>query len=281
MKNIFKFSSLALLIIISSCQKMERPELAADYPKDINTPGGTLKFYAAFDGSTSNPLMNAVDSIRANFPADNPLTFVTGISGKALQGANKKFLKYAKPNDWATSASSFTISVWFKKDGQTTNNTGTNGPEYIMSLKADNGHWSGASLLIFLEGNNAAGAVKVMVADKNNADNWFTWEGGSTIPGLLNNAWHHAAFVYDAATSTMKLYIDGVQNANTRAWGTHGPINIDNSKITEVRVGGGPNNSFDSDDWLSSTFKGQLDQLRLYSSALSVAEISELYTGKK
>lgn len=269
----------AFLLAFASCQKIDRPKLG-DYPKDTNPPGGTLNFYTSFDGTTKDPLMNAVDSIRANFPSSNPLSTVDGVSGKAVKGENKKFIKYNKPNDWAVKASSFTISFWEKHDGQTKNNAGGNGPEYIFSFKSSNGHWSGGSMLVFLEGNNAAGAVKVMIADKTVSDNWFTWEGGNTIAGLLDNSWHHIALVYDAGTSKMTLYKDGVANAVTPSWRNHGAINIDNTKISEFRVGSGPGDNIDSDDWLSSTYKGSLDQFRLYSAALSAADIAALYTRK-
>jgi hypothetical protein len=46
------------------CQDMDTPELG-DYPQDANAPGGPLNFYVAFDGTSSDALMNAVDSIRA------------------------------------------------------------------------------------------------------------------------------------------------------------------------------------------------------------------------
>lgn len=75
---------LALGIAIGGCQKLDRPALG-DYPKDANPPGGPLKFYTAFDGTTPDPLMNAVDSIRANFPSVNPFTSIPGVSGKAVQ----------------------------------------------------------------------------------------------------------------------------------------------------------------------------------------------------
>ena len=281
MKHKFQFSGFLAIVLMAavSCQKTERP-IMGDYPLDANPPGGPLKFYAAFDGTTSDPKMNAVDSIRATFAADNPLASADGISGKAVVGENKKFVKYIKPNDWAAEAKSFTISYWYKKNGQTQNNTGTNGPEYIMSFPSTNGHWSGGSLLVFLEGNNAAGAVKVMIADKDVKDNWFTWEGGNTIAGLLDNQWHHMALVYDAATSTMTLYVDGVANPNTRTWAGHGDINFDDSKISEFRIGAGPGKSFDTDDWLSSTFKGEIDQVRLYTTPLSATEVSALYASR-
>ncbi|HEX5667731.1 MAG TPA: LamG domain-containing protein [Chitinophagaceae bacterium] len=275
------FAVIAVIASLAiSCQKMERPDLG-EYPEDSNPPGGPLKFYSAFDGTTDNVLMNAVDSIRATFPSDNPLTQIDGVSGKGLQGVNKKYLKFIKPNDWALLSESFTISVWYKKDGQTKNNTGGNGPEYLASFKSSNGHWSGSSMLLFLEGDNAKGAVKVMIADANVADSWFTWEGSNTIAGLLDNKWHHLVITYLAESSTMTLYIDGVANANTRVWTNHGKINFDNDAITEFRIGSGPQDNFDTDDWLSSTFKGSIDQFRMYSTALSASEIQGLFNGKK
>jgi len=132
-----------------------------------------------------------------------------------------------------------------------------------------------------LEGNNAACAVKVMVVDKDMHDAWFTWEGGNTIPGLLDNQWHHLVIVYDNTSSTMKLYINGVQNSVVPSWGGHGDINMSDAAISEMRVGAGPQNNFDSDDWLSSSLKGSIDQLRLYGVALTQSEISALYTNKE
>ena len=269
---------MAFLLVVTSCQKMERPALG-DYSADPANPGGTLNFYTAFDGTTTDPILNAVDSIKAAFPSDNPLGSVDGVSGKALQGESKKFVKYGKPNDWAKKAQSFTISFWFKRNGQTQNNTGTNGPEHIMSLKSSNTADIGGDLMVFLEGNNAACAVKVYVR-VGSADSWLTWEGGNSIAGLLDNNWHHLAFAYSAANSTMTLYKDGVANANTRTWANHGAINLDDSKITEFRVGAGPKDDINSADWLSSTFKGSLDQLRLYSTALSASEVTNLYNSK-
>lgn len=260
---------------------MDRPALG-EYPEDKNPPGGPLKFFAAFDGtSPTDKRMNAVDSIRATFPSDNPLNSIDGISGKAISGENKKFVKYPKPNDWAALSKSFTISFWYKRDGQTKNNTGTNGPEYPFSFKSSNGHWSGGNVFLLLEGNNTACAVKFLAVDKKMGDHWFTWEGGNTIAGLLNNQWRHIALVYDAATSGLTLYVDGVANPNVATWGGHGDINIDDAKISEMRIGCGPQNNFDKDDWLSSSWKGALDQFRFYGTALTAAEVSALYTNKE
>lgn len=288
---IYVAAIFCLLLVVVSCQKFDKPALG-DYPVDINPPGGPLKFYAAFDGTGTDALRNAVDSTKANFPTDNPLESVPGVSGKALKGAAKKFVKYASFNEWVSS-SSFTISAWIQKDGQTLNNLGGNGTEYIFSLRAASGsyHWSNAVMIVFLEGNNAACAVKVMCvspSDPNDpnsspADNWFTWEGGQTIAGILDNNWHHLALTYDAGTSTMTLYVDGVANPNTKTWAGHGPIRLASSKIGEYRVGRGPRNDDEGDGepgWLQSSLKGNLDQFRLYSTPLSATEIQALYNSK-
>ncbi|HRE39501.1 MAG TPA: LamG domain-containing protein [Chitinophagaceae bacterium] len=281
MKNNLKtILSVALVAFVAiSCQKMDKPELG-NYPVDANPPNGPLKFYVAFDGTTTNPLMNAVDSIRANFPSENPFTTVDGIKGKGVTGVNQKFIKYPSFNSWASS-SSFTISIWYKKDGQTKNNNGTNGPEYLLSMRAvNNFHWSNAVGFVFLEGNNTACAVKTMFVS-NTGDAWFTWEGGQSIAGLCDNNWHHLVLTYDETTSQVKLYIDGVQNPNVKTWGGHGALNLATSKISEFRIGAGPSTSYASDDWLACTFKGSLDQLRMYSTVLTQAEIQALFTAKQ
>ncbi len=283
--NNYKILTLLLgaALFVSSCQKMDEPGMG-DYPSDTNPPGGPLKFYAAFDGTTSNSLKNAVDSIRANYPSENPLASIDGINGKAVQGETGKFVKYIKPNDWALTAQSFTISAWYKRDGQTKNNEGNNGPEYLMSTRAvDNYNWSNGSFLFFLEGNNTACAVKFYIQSAS-GDGWLTWEGGQSMPGLLDNQWHHIAVSYNHVNSTMTLYIDGVANPNTKTWGTHGALNLDDSKIAEFRIGRGPRNDSDGDGpggWLQSSFKGGIDQFRLYATALTQAEISALFSAKE
>src|SRR5712671_3316401 len=100
--------ALALVVIFAGCKKLSRPSLG-DYPKDANPPGGPLKFYVAFDGTTNNPLMNGVDSIRANFPSSNPLASVDGVKGKGVKGDGNNAINYPSANDFKN-ATSCTIS---------------------------------------------------------------------------------------------------------------------------------------------------------------------------
>ncbi|MDD2244371.1 MAG: LamG domain-containing protein [Dysgonamonadaceae bacterium] len=290
MKNIFKIIPLLIAFaFLIGCQDFNRPELG-DYPEDSNPAGGPLKFYTAFNGTTTDVLMNAVDSIRANFPTANTTTATDGISGKGIQGGVGNFLSYAKPNDFAKTASSFTISFWQKHNGQTKNNALTNGPEYIFSFPAPaDYHWSSGSMFLMFEGDNAKCAVKMVLvtglADNGTAsktDTWLTWEGDGSIQGLLDNQWHHCAFVYDEKTSGLTFYKDGAP-IGTKTWTGHGALGLVNDKINSMRIGCGPQGNADdkSDNWLASTWKGSLDQFRMYGTALSATEVNALFTGKK
>ena len=144
-KNIFRSTS-ALLVVFSmtilGCQKMDRPALGT-YVKDVNPPGGPLKFYVAFDGTTSNPLMNAVDSIRASFASSNTMTTVAGISGKAVQGNGSQMVQYIKPNDFAATAKSFTLSFWEKRNGMPVGEA-----EFPFSISSSNGYWAATTFMI-------------------------------------------------------------------------------------------------------------------------------------
>lgn len=289
MKNILKITILIVAIVFfSGCQNIVHPDLG-EYPKDSNPAGGPLKFYAAFDGTGSDVLKNAVDSIRANFAKSNSTAIMDGISGKGIQGAVGAFVSYAKPNDFGTTAKSFTISFWEKRDGQTKNNSGTNGPEYPFSfVSPSNYHWSSSNMFLLFEGNNTACAVKFVLVSGVNAtggsssDTWLTWEGPNALPGLLDNKWHHCAFVYDETTSGLTFYLDGVSKG-IKTWTGHGALGLVNDKINTMRIGCGPQGDANdkTDNWLASTWKGGLDQFRMYGKALTAAEVNELFVGKK
>jgi hypothetical protein len=207
-KLIFRkaFGIALISLAFIGCQEMDRPALG-EYPVDANAVGGPLKFYVAFDGTSANSLMNAVDSVRAKFPTDNPLTSIDGVNGKAIQGVSNKFIAYSKPNDWAKTAKSFTVSFWEKHNGQTKNGTNP-GAEEIFSIPSSNGHWSSATMFLLFDAapTTTAAAVKFVIADTK-GDTFLTWEGDNSIEGLLDNAWHHLVFVYDATTSGLTLKV--------------------------------------------------------------------------
>jgi hypothetical protein len=277
--NIFVLS-VGLALTFFSCQNMERPALG-NYPKDVNQPGGPLKFFAAFDGTTTNLLLNAVDSIRATFPATNPMTVVDGISGKGILGDSSVYITYPSPNDFGSTISSFTISFWEKRNGIPKTNAA-----FAWSIPSSSFSWSGTSMFVLFDWNDggkwtptADAAVKFYVADDGTqTDNWFQWVGSQRVPGVQDNNWHHMAFVYDATASTMTLYVDGVANSNVQSWSSHGGVSIDATKITQLSVGG--NKAVKDLGW-GQHWDGGLDQFRMYATPLSASQVQELFTGKK
>lgn len=271
MKN-FKFSlakvSLVLMTSLSiiGCQNMDRPGVG-DYPIDENPPGGPLKFYVPFDGETDNPLMNAVDQIKAKFPSENPLMQIEGISGKAVQGGEpKKFIAYPKPNDFTTTTDSFTISLWTKHGTPTQT-------EFVFSLTSNN--WAKASMFMLVEGSVSTPIIKLFV-DEEPGDKWFEWVGANSVPGIFDDQWHHIVFKYDSTTSGMTIYKDGIA-FSTQVWANHGAIQFNDSNITGLRIGGSGN---PNEGWMNS-WTGAIDQFRMYNIALTDAEIQELYTTNK
>lgn len=286
MKNNIKYCLLAVMAIFlaASCQKMNRPKLG-DYPKDSNPPGGPLKFYVSFDGTTTDPLRNAVDSIRANFASTNPFTSITGINGKGVQGADQKAIVYASANDFA-GASSFTVAFWEK------NNVPTGGsPQFLFSLPSKD-YWHQSAMFALMDHDGAGSTSSQAVFKFAIQDQWFEFTpANGRMPGnLLNNSWHHMAIVYDATTSKLTYYIDGVALTGL------------GSNLTDVKNGGSPRgpvgfknvynfvlggwnkhanlgNGAPTDGWIQS-WQGGLDQFRLYGKALTATEVQALFNSK-
>jgi hypothetical protein len=276
---------LATGLIATGCKKLDRPPLG-DYPQDANPPGGPLKFYAAFDGTTTNPLMNAVDSIRANFPSSNPLGTVDGVEGKAIAGVDQKAILYPSANDF-DKATSFTLSFWEK------NSVPTGGsPQFVFSL-ASKDYWHQSGLFMLVDHDATGSTADSAAVSFAIEDNWFVTHGPERLPGhILNGEWHHIAITYDETNSRISYYVDGQKATNVSAasstWldgGTtpHGAVKFTN--IYAWVVGGwnkhvNLGNGAPEDSWIQS-WQGGLDQFRMYGKVLSDSEIMALYNSRQ
>ena len=262
------FFVFTLCMVLLACQKINRPPLG-DYTKDANPPGGPLKFYAAFDGTSSDKLMNAVDSVRATFPSDNPLTSVAGITGKGIQANGTKAIKYPSANDF-NGVTSCTISLWVN------NVVNPNTELYFSLVSKDYWHESAAFLLV----ENAA--VDKCTFKFALQDHWVEFTGQSFTKPLFNGQWHHLAFVYDETTSILKVYFDGTEVPTPGNSGNFGIGKLNIKNATNLVVGGWNKHaglSGPTDSWISG-FTGKMDQFRLYGKALSASEILALYNSK-
>jgi len=259
---------LSAIIILAGCQKIEHPPLG-DYPKDTNPPGGPLKFYVAMDGTN-------VDSIKANFGLDNgDVSYEEGISGMAYKGTDATFIQYAAANDFA-SVTSFTIAFWIKKTPQAAG-AGTN---FAFALNANGYSWTNEQLFFEFEDagqstvDSAAGKLYIL-------DQWFEYVGVNRMPKVLNGEWHHLAFTYDETNSEVKAYIDGSLFSTLQATnnGTpRGPLTFANT--SGFTIGGAGQTAHDANTWMGN-FVGDIDNFRLYGTALSESDLQGLYSGKQ
>ncbi len=279
------FFVLVLFVVASSCKKTTQPAFS-DYPVDANPPGGPLKFYAAYDGTTTNPLMNGVDSIRANFPASNSAGSGDGITGKSYEGNPDAFAQYAAANDFSKSTS-FTLAFWLKKTPQAAG-LGTN---FAFALNSKDYSWTNLKMFLLFEdggqSTTAAAAAKFYLMDQ-----WFEFVGTKAMPNVLNGEWHQLVFTYDESTSVLSTYIDGVAPTNlpagfgnvTNGGSPRGPLVFDNGTsndkpITGFTIGGAGTVAKNANGWMGN-FDGSLDQFRLYSTVLSPSEVLDLYNSK-
>jgi len=281
-KDLLKIVAVAIpALAILSCQKMERPALASDYPQDHQvTPTTPLRFFLSFDSTeTTDQQINirfkdSISQYPSFFPASS-ITYSPGINGTAYDGPSDAYLSYVNVNDFVSTAESFTVAFWEKRNGAPDGNAA-----FLYNISSSNGNWANTTMFLLFDWsnpvNNDSAIIKFYVVDKNVSDAWLTWEGPNRVPGIQDNNWHHLAFVYDAATSKMTLYVDGVANGHVPEWGGHGPVNMDGTKVSAFNLGG--RNTADL-GW-GQEWGGGLDQFRMYNTALSAAEVQSLYTGK-
>ena len=83
---------------------------------------------------------------------------------------------------------------------------------------------------------------------------------------VLDDEWHHVAATYDSASSTKRIYVDGLQVGR-------GKVLADNLNVRGVNFRIGSTN-------FGELFVGQLDDVRVYDFAFSPAEVSALAAGK-
>lgn len=264
-------SGALLTLAISGCQKMDRPELAADFPTDDNQVllPGDLRFYASFNPTDGpSPRWNAKDSISGNPALLFPTSYEPGINGNALKGTDNAGVLYLNANDFKD-ATNFSVSYWVKsapRVGRT---------EFLFSLVEPNFSWHNSALFLLLE-NQTTTSVTMKLAVK---DQWL--EGTFPKP-MFDDSWHHIVYSYDNTTKKMTYYFDGQLVQGLAAGQTNVTANVEFSKISNLILGGwnrhgskpGP-----TDDWIKS-YMGLLDQFRLYNKALSASEALALFNAK-
>ena len=144
------------------------------------------------------------------------------------------------------------MSAWFFLNSSSLGNF----PDLIV-LRTDT-----ASGLHFLFSNNASYLGFSMGSNTS----WATIKPGDD-PATLTNAWHHIAVTYNGQGATTNanftVFIDGQVHAISTA-GAYGSSGVQGTTIGEAADGG-------------NSFKGQIDDVRLYNYALTAPQIRTVY----
>jgi len=265
-------SVLAAGVVLASCQKMEQPALT-DYPQDTNPPGGALKFYAAFEE-------RSVDSIRAVFGVNKDVTYVDGVSGKAVQPdvSKKGYVAFPSASDFGNSTD-FTISFWLKTTQAQKNTSNAAG---ILAFGNSKNFWGNATFFAETEkGTSDSMTLKMHFNAAGNKDNWQAqYVNEKRLPAMYDGNWHHLAVTYRAADSVFTLYRDGAQFDQM----TMSPaIKFENASqlvVNGYQEAAGVVDTYENNSWMAA-FGGAVDQVRLYGTTLSLNEVAAMYASKQ
>ncbi len=270
-------------LVVSSCQKMDRPQLK-ELILDPPPPPLTLlnsKSYWHFNDNVRDTGEYRMVTTSKN------ISFVPGVTeGQAAQIGNNGYIAVSSVNAGLKAPGSLTLAFWMK--GATGPVQG--GAQGVFAIANSTQFWG--NLEIFLEnyvdaGDPNAVFLKIHMFNANVAGGGEEWIQNDDVK--LKNVlgkWTHIALTYDAVTSKITLYKDGEPtgvNNKVLGGGTYGPLKFDN--VSGLVLGSfafqtTPSFTTHGPEPWAKSFNGALDQFRIFTSALSPTEVKNLFTNK-
>lgn len=176
-----------------------------------------------------------------------PIVAVTNGYGRDFNGADGTYLDIGDAADF--NVSTFTMEAIVKKEG-------TCGGSYCTILSKGSSNYKG-----FAFGITSGKLLDVRINDQ--GSDGLQYLRGTTV--LNDNQWYYVAAVVDSIAKTMKLYINGVQEAT-------GSFTEDISASTaSVKIG-------NANDTNNMGFNGVMDLVRFSNVARSSSYIQSVYT---
>lgn len=221
----------------------------------VNIPiiGGLVGLWT-FDNAdmdwSSNKAFDSSGSGNTGTLVSGPTASV-GYFGDALHFVPNQYVNLGAASSAFDFSGDISGAAWIK--------TSTNGR---MILDYQNGN----PLVYMSVGPTTAGgtANKFVVYLRTNGGGVAVFSSNKTV---ADGIWHHVAFVRSAITGKVKLFVDGVLDS-TFVYADGGSINTSGGGHYIGGTGAG------------SSFSGDIDDVRLYSRALSLTEIAKLYQGQ-
>jgi hypothetical protein len=207
----------------------------------------TLALYYPFDEGSGTIVHDCSGHGYDGIITGSPAKWAVGHHGSSVLFVSSNDNCVAVSSSAANQTAAFTVSVWAYANG------GNGG--YLVGQRQQTGYgWR-----VDIEGSDAGPDLGFAVGTGDGSGND---QYADTI--VQTNQWHHVAAVFAPGGSTQALYIDGVKvPAGTPALSiTSDPLG------SNIRIG------CRGDD--TNYFEGTIDEVRVYSRALSDAEITAL-----
>ncbi|QIP12332.1 LamG domain-containing protein [Spirosoma aureum] len=276
-------AGVVMSTVFTSCKKEDTPSLPdiGGYASSNDIASASLLAHFPFDGNnierksgTAGTALNA--------------SFTTGASGQGQAlNLNAGYVSFPALSALTSASSlpSFTISAWVN-----VKNNGTSPSSFVTIARA--GEWAGSVNLLAETGQrkatsdtlNVKGLLVQKASDGNASfqDNINSPDKGGDQAFKNAGKWSHLVFVYDASTSKITLYGNGKKINNpdyeSRAYNGAPLGNLTLFPVTNVIIGAwGTNLPGGKPDSWQTPMTGQVDEVRIYSKALSVGDITSLY----
>ncbi len=283
---------VAFGLAFSSCQKLDRPELGPIIENPTPPPYQPLKSLFAFENNVTDQGESKLNGTTKN------VTYVPGVTGQAIKIGADGYVLYKAfgdsvkyPNefigisaDTLANLGSFTLAFWMNGVGPV-----QGGAQGLFAISHKTQFWG--NLEIFLENwSNATDPSEAFLKihlfnDSKAPANGEQWNE-LKIPGVLNK-WSHIAITYNAANSQFSVYANGQPTSIVNKvldGGNYGKIkfkDFNGMVLGNFAFQTTPSLTNHGPETWAKAFNGALDQFRIYNSALSAAEITDLFTTKK
>ncbi len=274
------------------------------FGKGIVTPpqAASQIAYWTFDGNTKPNVGNFVTQFekvsygtdRAGF-AGNALSF-----GGAPEAGQGDIVEFATGDNFISK--SMTFSVWFKinpDDYESSKFMFGCGVErgFFMELGSGKVSWMKFATSHKVVSNNKVTDVATAWDDPNGdgrVEGEVIYDYSGSIADLIKNReWHHLVMTFDAATAIKTIYLNGIKLMQTDL-----DKNDDEWKMQDMMFNPAPgldktftlgyagSRANTATDWAkyqnaTNTFKGMIDDLRVFNVALSESEVITLFNAEK
>ncbi|MBI5775014.1 MAG: immunoglobulin domain-containing protein, partial [Verrucomicrobia bacterium] len=219
--------------------------LTVTAPVCVPAPAGLVAWWSA-EG-------NAVDVVGGNNgQAFGPVAYTSGKAGQAFLFNGSSSYVQVPSSAALKTAGPFSVEAWVYYDRIPSN-------ACAIAVKGPDGE-------VPLDWDFEIHSLRKLRANLNINGSWVNLTCATT---LATNTWHHVAMVYDG--SALRCYLNGVQDG---LLGVSGAVQTSDNP---VRIGAyAPVNGQGS--W--NFFSGGIDELSLYSRALTAAEVAGIYSAR-